>query len=146
MQRTSTILLLAAALFAAPTLPTSAQNSELEELKAKMKAMEQTMEEMKQKIAELEKQKAPAPAPAQARASLLESNSPSVQTLEKVAAGETVARQSPVEDRGAMNDQQTAASRPKDFTLDPTFQGFIPCAQHPCAGQVQRQAARGCDG
>jgi hypothetical protein len=131
MQRISTILLLAAALFAALTLPTSAQNSELEELKAKMKAMEQTMEEMKQKIAELEKQKVPAPSPAQARASLLESNSPSMQALEKVAAGETVARQSPVTDRGAMNDQQTAASRPKDFTLDPTFQGFIPVPNTP---------------
>ena len=33
--------------------------------------------------------------------------------------------------RGALNDQQEAASRPKDFTLDPTYQGFIPIPNTP---------------
>jgi hypothetical protein len=124
-------IVLAAALVAAGSINTLAQTSELDELKAKMKAMEQTMEEMKQKIAELEKQKAAAPAPVPTRASVLESNSPSMQTLEKVAEGETVARQSPVTYRGAFNDQQTPASRPNDYTLDPTLQGFIPVPNTP---------------
>ena len=30
-----------------------------------------------------------------------------------------------------MNDQQEAASRPKDYTLDPKFQGFIPIPNTP---------------
>ena len=59
------------------------------------------------------------------------SNSPSMTTIEKVAAGEKVAEQSPVTYRGALNDQQEAASRPKDYTLDPQFQGFIPVPNTP---------------
>jgi hypothetical protein len=54
-----------------------------------------------------------------------------VQTLEKVAAGQDVAGQSPITYRGAMNDQQEAASRPKDFTLDPKFNGFFPIPNTP---------------
>src|SRR5205807_2515537 len=57
--------------------------------------------------------------------------SPSVQTLEKVAAGEAVGHQSPVTYRDTLNDQQEAASRPKDYTLDPKFQGFIPIPNTP---------------
>jgi hypothetical protein len=51
--------------------------------------------------------------------------------MEKVAAGETVGQQSPVTYRGALNDQQEAASRPRDFTLDPKYQGFIPIPNTP---------------
>jgi hypothetical protein len=103
-----------------------AQNAELEQLKANMKLMEQTIEQMKQKIADLEKR----PPPPIAGTNMLET-SPSIQTLEKVAAGEKVASQSPITYRGAFNDQQEAASRPKDFTLDPKFQGFIPIPNTP---------------
>lgn len=106
-----------------------AQNSELDQLKEQVKSMEQTIEQMKQKIDELEKQKAQAPAPAATNA--LEAASQSVQTLEKVAEGKTVGEKSPVTYRGAFNDDQEAASRPKDFTLDPTYRGFIPIPSTP---------------
>jgi hypothetical protein len=119
---------LAAALLTADAVPTLAQNSELDQMKQTMKAMEQTIEQMKQRIAELERAKAASPG---AATNALESNSPSIQTLEKVASGQRVSTQSPVTDRGAMNDQQEAASRPKDFTLDPTYRGFIPVPNTP---------------
>ncbi len=126
MARTS---ILAVALLAAGGLSVSAQQSELEQLKASMKAMEQTIEQMKQKIAELEKQKAQVPAPA--GTNLLEQASPSYREMEKVAAGGIIGEQSPIKDRGALNDQQEGAPRPKDYTLDPKYRGFIPVPNTP---------------
>jgi hypothetical protein len=105
----------------------SAQQSEIDQLKNQMKAMEQTMEQMKQKIADLEKEKAAAPAATNA----LTEASPSVKSLEKVAAGSTLGTQSPVADRRALNDQQEGAPRPKDHTLDPKYRGFIPIPNTP---------------
>ena len=58
---------MATALLVAGSISASAQNADVEDLKAKMKAMEQTLMEMKQKIADLEKEKA-APAPVAAPA------------------------------------------------------------------------------
>jgi len=121
-------LIMGIALLVAWSNSASAQNADVEDLKAKLKAMEQTMMEMKQKIAELEKEKTKAPPPA---TDAVTAASPSIKTIEKIAAGEKVAQQSPVTFRGAMNDQQEAASRPKDFTLDPKFQGFIPIPNTP---------------
>ena len=83
--KTTKPLMIATALLFAGTISVSAQNSELDQLKETMKAMEQTIQQMKKKIAELE-QKAQATPPAPPR-TLMESNSPSIQTLEKVAAG-----------------------------------------------------------
>jgi hypothetical protein len=120
-------IIVTAALLTAAKVPIPAQTSELEVLKAKMKAMEQAMEEMKQKIAELEKQKTPVPPVTNAVAA----NSASMRTIEKIAEGQTVGEKSPVTYRGALNDQQEAASRPKDYTLDPTYQGFIPIPNTP---------------
>ena len=122
------------ALALAILLPWSApaQNADLEELKTQVKTLEQTINEMKQKIADLEKAKAaPPPAAPVPPRSALDTNSPSIHSLERVAAGEKIAEQSPIADRGAMNDQQEAASRPKDYTLDPTFRGFIPIPNTP---------------
>src|SRR5215469_17212222 len=105
--KTTKALIAAITLLVAGSAPVSAQNSELDQLKAQMKAMEQTMEQMKQKIADLERQKAQAPPAAPTNS--LESTSPSIQTLEKVAAGQQVSEKSPITYRGAMNDQQEAA-------------------------------------
>src|SRR6478672_6378114 len=124
MKNTTKSLIILTALLAAGSSPVSAQNSELDQLKASMKSMEQTIEQMKQKIAELEKQQAKAPVPAATNA--LEKTSESIQTLLKVAAGEPVGEKSPITYRGALNDQQEAASRPKDYTLGTTYHGFIP--------------------
>ena len=58
MRRKSTkSLIIAAALLVAASVPAPAQNPELDQLKQTMKAMEQTIEQMKQKIADLEKQR-----------------------------------------------------------------------------------------
>ncbi|HSU53377.1 MAG TPA: hypothetical protein VLT36_04900, partial [Candidatus Dormibacteraeota bacterium] len=122
-------ILVSAALLVAGTFAAPAQDPELEQLKQTMKVMEQTIEQMKQKIADLERAKAQPAAVAPTNG--LEATSPSIQTLEKVAAGGTVSHQSQVEYRGAMNDQQEAASRPKDYTLDPTYHGFIPVPNTP---------------
>lgn len=108
---------------------------EFKQLKALVEQMQKTIEAQNARIAELEKAKA-APPPtatpaAPAAPTATTKNSPSIQTIEKIAAGESVARQSPVANRGALNDQQEAASRPKDYTLDPTFQGFIPIPNTP---------------
>jgi hypothetical protein len=127
-RKTTGIMIIAAALLTSATVPALAQNSELDQLKQTMKSMEQTIDQMKQKIAELERTRAQAPPSA---TNGLEASSPSIQTLEKVAAGQNVSKQSPITYRGAMNDQQEAASRPKDYTLDPTYQGFIPVPNTP---------------
>src|ERR1043166_2566402 len=127
--KTTRILIIATALLVSGGVTALAQNSDLDQLKNKVKEMEQMIEQMKQKITELEKSKAqPPPAIATNR---LEAASASIQTLEKVAAGEKISGRSPVTYRGALNDQQEAASRPKDYTLDPTYQGFVPVPNTP---------------
>jgi hypothetical protein len=126
MNQLKPIVVVAGVLLAAGCVSAQAQSSELEDLKAKMKVMEQTLEEMKRKIADLERQKVTAPAATNAAA-----NSASMRTIEKVAEGQSIGEQSPVTYRGALNDQQEAASRPKDFTLDPTYHGFIPIPNTP---------------
>src|SRR5262249_223884 len=93
--------------------------------------MEKTIEQMKQKISDLEKQTAQAPAPVPVGTNALAANSPSIQTLEKAAEGQPIGEKSPITYRGALNDQQEAASRPKHFTLDPTYRGFIPVPNTP---------------
>jgi hypothetical protein len=52
-------------------------------------------------------------------------------TIVKVSGGGQEGTPSPVADRGAMNDQQEAASRPKDYTLDTKYNGFVPVPNTP---------------
>jgi hypothetical protein len=124
----------------AASLPARAQNSDLDDLKAQLKAMQKTMEEMQKKIDQLEKEKtaqpppAPTPAPTPTPApgaTALEKESPSVQTLEKIAEGQQVGHASPITPRENLNDQQDAAQRPGDLTLDPKYRGFIPVPNTP---------------
>ena len=103
------------ALLTAGIIPAWAQNPELDQLKATMQQMQKTMEEMQKKIAELEKEKAAAPSATNG----IERNSPSYQTLEKVAAGQDVGKASPVQDRHSFNDQQEGAHH--DWGADPTI-------------------------
>jgi hypothetical protein len=123
------IALVIGGVLAAPRV--QAQTAEdFQKLKAMVEQMQKTIEAQNARIAELETNKAaqvPVPAAGQtAGAQQLEAKSPSVQIMEKLAAGGTVSRQSQVTYRESFNDQQEAASRPKDYTLDPTYQGFIP--------------------
>src|SRR4030095_9278777 len=84
------------------------------------------MEEMQKKIAELEKEKAAATAKY-----AIEKTSPSYQALEKVAAVQSIGTARPVGQRPAMNEQQEGAQRPKYFTRDPSYRGFIPIPNTP---------------
>jgi hypothetical protein len=126
--KTMKSLTLALGILLAASIGVPAQDSELDKLKEAVKSMEQTIEQMKQKISDLERQKTQAPA---AGTNAVTANSPSIRTIEKVAAGEKIGQQSPITYRDNLNDQQEPASRPKDFTLDPTYRGFIPIPNTP---------------
>jgi hypothetical protein len=99
---------------------------EFKQLKALVENLQKTVEAQDARIKELEGTKAAAPAPTSAAAT-----SPSQKTIDAVAAGQDVGQASPVAYRGALNDQQEAASRPLNFTLDPKYQGFIPVPNTP---------------
>jgi len=126
------------AMIAAPQL--QAQSAEdFQQLKALMEQMQKTIEAQNARIAELEKKQTVSnAAPSHdvvgstvATTNQFESKSPSIQVMEKILAGEQVAPKSPITYRHTLNDQQEAASRPKDYTLDPEFHGFIPIPNTP---------------
>src|SRR5262245_3876799 len=112
---------LIALLAASGGIPAWAQMSDLDQLKATMQQMQKTMQEMQKKIDELEREKARS-----VTTNIFSATSPSVKTIEKVSTGEQVGHASPVADRSAMRDYQEGAPRPKDYTLDPKYRGFIP--------------------
>src|SRR5688572_33309748 len=100
--RTNLRTILPAALLLAGGVAAGAQNppaAEVEDLKSKMKLMEQTMQEMKQRIAELENDKT-------ARSLTVGTNAPADPGANRVlfwpAATEIVGRPSLVEDRGTL--------------------------------------------
>jgi hypothetical protein len=132
MQRKTRTLILATILLTAGAIAARGQNSDLDQMKQTIESMQKTIDEMKKKIADLEQQKAAAPVVTVTNATnALEAASPSIQTVTKVAEGGTIGEKSPVTYRHALNDQQEAASRPKDFTLDPTYRGFVPVPNTP---------------
>ncbi|MGE3310259.1 MAG: DcaP family trimeric outer membrane transporter [Limisphaerales bacterium] len=115
---------------------------EFRQLKALVEQLQRTVEAQNARIAEMEKSTAaptvpstlaPTPAPAPATPAVRDlASSPSVKTLERIAAGEPVGGEaSAVKYRGALNDRQEAASRPRDYTLDPSYRGFIPVPNTP---------------
>ncbi len=110
------------ALIAAGVITAPAQSSELEQLKAAMQTMQKNMEQMQQKITELEMQKGMAPAPGTNAAEGVTFTTP---------AKPIVGHASPVADRENMNDQQAAAPRPDNLTLDPQYRGFFPIPNTP---------------
>jgi hypothetical protein len=107
--------------------------------------MQKTIQAQNERIADLEKSKKVEPAPAvtpiqpanppiaaaPSSTNLLDQSSASVKDLMIVAAGGEIGRQSLVVYRHTMKDEQEAASRPKDYTLDPTYQGFVPVPNTP---------------
>lgn len=89
-------------------------DQDLEQLKATINQMQKTIEQQNKRIEELEKTKA-APAPVL------------VQPAKEVPpAPEITGTASPVAPRRAMSDQQEAAPRLGDLTLDPKYHGFFP--------------------
>ncbi|HEU0210170.1 MAG TPA: DcaP family trimeric outer membrane transporter [Candidatus Udaeobacter sp.] len=131
--------------FAWLSLMTPLQASEVDELKATMQAMQKSMEQMQARIAELErenhKQKQQATgsrsashsvavAPPAARPASAAPDGNQVVTIAPTAV--TIeGRASEIKDRPAIDDQQEAAPRPNDLTLDPKYRGFVPIPNTP---------------
>ena len=128
----------------------SGRGSELDDLKAQMRVMQQTMDQMRQRLTELEKEnqkqkqqpqqqvstsrttRAPAPPAEGPRGAppARDANGNAVVTL--VPKPVTVeGHASEVTERGALSDQQEAAPRPDDLTLDPKYRGFFPIPNTP---------------
>src|SRR5215471_4370736 len=126
----------------------SVRASELDDLKAQMRVMQETMDQMQKKITHLEQEnqkqkqqqqqqvatskKAPAPPAEGSRPPppLIDANGNAVVTI----APQTVTiagHASEVTDRPAVNDQQEPAPRPNDLTLDPKYRGFVPIPNTP---------------
>ena len=138
--RTGRLLAIAFALAALTALPARAQTAEeFKQLKSLVEQMQQTINAQNARIAALEKSGPGEPAtnspPAAAPASTAAA-SPSLRTLEKVAAGQAVGAPSPVTYRGAMNDRQTGAPRSGSQTLDPKYTGFFPIPSMPAIVKV----------
>jgi outer membrane DcaP-like protein len=110
--------LAAGMLIAISAVAARAADPEIEELKNQIKALNQ-------KVLELEQKKAAEPAPAATN-----TNKGEV-TVIAPETKEIIGHASPVADRAALNDQQTAAPRPNDLTLDPKYRGFIPIPNTP---------------
>jgi hypothetical protein len=109
-----------------------AQSSEIEELKAKMKSMEQTLNETKQRLADLEKGQTGAVVKTTNDLGIIVFHFPTAQVE---------GHPSPVAPRNALNDQQEAAQRPNNLTLDPKYNWFHSRPQHAGPRKIQRQAA-----
>jgi len=133
------------AVFVSFAVVTPARASEVDELKATVQAMQNSMEQMQARIAELEqenhKQKkqaaasraAPPPAAAVEPASGSTSAAGSSDQVVTIAPTTVTieGRASEIKDRPAMDDQQVAAPRPNDLTLDPKYRGFVPIPNTP---------------
>jgi hypothetical protein len=107
---------------------------EFQQLKAAVQQMQKTIDGLNAKVAEMEKTKAAPPppaAPAAPATNILAKTSQSMQTMEKIAEGQAVSQASQTDYRRTLNDQQEAAARPKDYTLDPQYRGFIPVPNTP---------------
>jgi hypothetical protein len=126
-------------LFVSLSLVAQAHASELDELRATVQSMQKSMEQMQNKIAELERENhnqkrqaaasRTAPLPA-AAVEPVAGSSDQVVTIAPTAV--TIeGRASEIKDRPAMDDQQEAAPRPNDLTLDPKYRGFIPIPNTP---------------
>ncbi|HEX7862258.1 MAG TPA: DcaP family trimeric outer membrane transporter [Verrucomicrobiae bacterium] len=117
--------ILPAALLLAGGVTAGAQTpAEVDELKAKMRLMEQSMQEMKQRISELESNTAAQALKGAITNTTEEAGSNRVKFWP--ALTEFLGRPSLVEDRNLLNDHQEGAPRPNDLTLDPQYRGFVP--------------------
>ncbi|MCC6848423.1 MAG: hypothetical protein IT294_07980 [Deltaproteobacteria bacterium] len=96
-----------------------AASAEVEELKQQVRILQQRVEEMERR--EKTREAAPATAPVAPGGALATTPGAAVTTGAEVAVtGEASA----VKNRGAVRDEQQAAPRPGDLTLDPQYRGF----------------------
>ncbi len=128
------LLLCGTALVAAGGMAAQAQttdSTDIDQLKSQMQSMQKNMDAMQEKINELEQEKAAAnQAPANGQPSAAGGNQENSAT--NVFAGMA----SPVPDRGSLNDQQTAAPRLDNDTLDPKYYGFFQIPNTPAIIQL----------
>ena len=117
-------LLMVGTLVTTTAVMVRAADPEVEELKAQVKALTE-------RVMELEKEKAAAPAPAVVPAPTVTTTNKGEVTVIAPERKEIVGHASPVVDRPALNDQQVAAPRPNDYTLDPKYRGYIPVPNTP---------------
>src|SRR5262245_20083266 len=109
--------------------PALAQNTEVEELKSMVRAMQKTIAEQNARIAALEKQQAtqkqkPASKPAATSDRSVTVVGMDVPVAELPTAAVPKGRSS-VRDTDSFADQQQAAPRPNNVPLDPELKGFI---------------------
>ena len=132
-------LIVGLALFAAFGTSGPARASEVDELKATVQAMQKSMEQMQARIAELEREnhtekqhaatsRAAPPAPAEGTVASPPAGSAGGNQVVTIAptAVTIEGRASEIRDRAAMDDQQEAAPRPNDLTLDPNIAASFP--------------------
>ena len=127
--RGAVVLATALTIIAAPIA--HAQTAEdFKKLQDVVEKLQKTVETQNARISELEKTNTTPPPPV-VMPGVTAKTSPSVQTMDKIAAGEPVGEKSPIASRHALNDQQEAAQRPSNLTLDPEYRGFIPIPNTP---------------
>jgi hypothetical protein len=126
-----------------------ARASELDEMRATIQAMKQNMAEMQKKIDKLEREnqqqkqqtaavRTTAPGPKEGPRAVTSSATTTTvdqygnQVVTIAPSAVTIeAHASQITPRGALNDQQEAAPRPNDLTLDPKYRGFVPIPNTP---------------
>ena len=131
-------LTLVGALLAAgvPGIARAQDASELEKLKSAVKSLEQTVQELNRRIAEMEKQSKAAPTPAQvaqpvpsdqAAPAMPPAMRPgALSSVPAEAAKSDLAEEaSPIRYQDSMSEDQLSAPRPGNAPLDPTYEGFM---------------------
>jgi hypothetical protein len=144
MTKRQTTLLVAFTLVVTVGLAVPAPASELDDLKAQMQAMQKSMEQMQNKITQLEQEnqkqrqqaaasRAAPSAPTGARLAGPTSETAGGNQVVTIAPATTTieGHASEIKQRPAVNDQQVAAPRPNDLTLDPKYRGFVPIPNTP---------------
>jgi len=114
MSRELTRAIVVMALLCAPGFSSitraDSRDDEIEKLKKAVESMQKVIEQQNKKIEEIEKTQAKAPPPP----------APAVPETAAEITGAT----SPVTERSSLKDEQQAAPRPDDLTLDPNYRGF----------------------
>jgi hypothetical protein len=111
----------------------SAHSATTEQLETTVNEMQKTIENLQQQIIELKNQQPVVPP--QANSPGLATNQTLTVSSDKVVFSQTVTEitghEAQVTSRNTFNDQQEAAQRANDQTLDPKYKGFIPIPNTP---------------
>jgi len=111
-------------------LVAGAQNQSLDQMQSTLKEMQKTITNLQQQIIELKKQQPSPPAqPTPGSPAAQPTPGQGVEFIPPTIKVPPPASQ--VAPRDALNDQQEAAQRPGDLTLDPKYRGFIPIPNTP---------------